>query len=145
LLRPPDVVDFARENTDSALHSCFEWDDGEAAVQYRLWQARHLIRVHVCVLHDDVKPVRVFVSLKADREYDDGEGGYRLLTSVLSDGELREQLLAEALAELQVFEQKYRALQELVPVFEALADVRKKTRRRRATKGKARRKRAVAA
>ena len=49
VLRPEDVVSFAAD-PDTELHSRFEWDDTEAAQQYRLWQARQLIRVTVTVL-----------------------------------------------------------------------------------------------
>jgi hypothetical protein len=42
-LDPADVVADARDPT-SPMHSFFEWEDGEAAIQYRLGQARLLIR-----------------------------------------------------------------------------------------------------
>lgn len=29
----------------SPIHDCFEWDDGKAAKQHRLWQGRQLIRL----------------------------------------------------------------------------------------------------
>lgn len=32
---------------ETALHSRFTWDDTAAAAQYRLWEARHTIRIHV--------------------------------------------------------------------------------------------------
>lgn len=43
VLRPDDVVKDAR-NESSPLHSFFTWDDTEAANQFRLDQARTLIR-----------------------------------------------------------------------------------------------------
>lgn len=43
VLLPAAVVEAARDPT-SAMHSHFQWDDTEAAIAYRLSQARELIR-----------------------------------------------------------------------------------------------------
>ena len=59
-LRPADVVEFAR-NPDTALHSRFTWDDDKAAAEYRLWQARELIRVVVQLHPKTNKKMRVYV------------------------------------------------------------------------------------
>jgi hypothetical protein len=131
-LRPTDVVERAR-NERSVLHSRFEWDDSEAAHQYRLDQARRLIRL--CVTVEPVKQTeyRMYVSLTNDR---DADGGYRNVAEVLSDESLARTMLEEALTELRRLEQKYRRLQELVPVFEAVKKVRRKTRRKPAKTGR---------
>jgi hypothetical protein len=42
-LRPPDVVEAARPK-EAILHPLFEWDNSLAAEQYRLHQARNVIR-----------------------------------------------------------------------------------------------------
>ena len=125
LLRPHDVVEYAR-NRRTALHDYFTWDDSKAAHEYRLWQARQLIRVAVTVLTPEVpKPARIYVSLRSDRARD--AGGYRLTADVLSDSDRREQLLAEALADLQTWQEKYRLLaDELAPVFAAATRLRKR-------------------
>ena len=44
-LKDSTVVVWARENTESALHQHFIWDDVEAANRYRLWQARTVMDV----------------------------------------------------------------------------------------------------
>jgi hypothetical protein len=123
VLKAEDVVDTARSKK-SPLHEYFDWEDGEAAQKWRLHQARQLIRVTVRVITPAKPPVRVFVSLRADRE-DDG-GGYRFLTAVLSDSERRNQLLTDALAELKTFEVKYRELVELADVFVSIQKTRRK-------------------
>jgi len=118
LLNPEKVVAFAR-NKRTALHSRFTWDDGAAAHQYRLWQARQVIRVNAKVIEDTGEEMRVYVSLKADR----GEGGYRRLVDVMSDEERRADLLIEAKAELAVFAEKYRHLNELAAVITEIDNV----------------------
>lgn len=116
LLRPADVVKFAK-NPKTALHSKFTWDDGEAAYQYRLWQARQVIRYVVNVVGPESEVVRVYASIQEDRNDD---GGYRTLASIMSDEDMRLRLLAQAKADMVVFRDKYRQLVELVPVFEAM-------------------------
>ena len=131
ILQPESVVDEARDKK-SPLHSRFTWDDTEAAEQYRLWQARQLIRVVVHMIPGKNGNVssRVFVSLKTDRAEDGG--GYRTMAVVLSDSEMREQLLAEAIAEMEYFREKYSRLKELAGVFKAMRSVRQKATRKKA-------------
>lgn len=119
VLLPAAVVEFAK-NPDTQLHGQFEWDDSEAARQYRLEQARRIIRVSVVVVGERSENVRAFVSLKKDR-YDGG--GYRPMTVVLSSEELHAQMLSDALSELQAIKAKHRRLQELRPVFDAIDTV----------------------
>jgi hypothetical protein len=125
VLMPLAVVDAARPPS-SPLHSRFEWNNTEAAEKYRLWQARQLIAITVSVIGDSREKEQVWVSLKSDRVAD---GGYRGLVAVLSDSEMRAQLLQDALEDMRVFETKYRHLQELAEVFAA---IRKHTKRRKA-------------
>jgi hypothetical protein len=120
IVRPIDVVEYAR-NEKTALHGCFDWDDGSAADKYRLYQARQILRVTVTVLPRSEKKYRAFVSLSPDR----GEkgGGYRLTAKVLSDKDRRGQLLADALSEMTAFKVKYSVLEELAGVFAAMDKV----------------------
>ena len=92
ILQVDDVLAEA-SNEDSPLHKHFEWDDSVAAEQHRRYQARVLIqKCHITLVESEPTKIRAFVSLQADR--DEG-GGYRLTTSVMSDEELREELLHE--------------------------------------------------
>lgn len=120
ILKPRSVVDAARDES-SPLHSQFQWDDDKAADAYRLWQARQLISVVVAyekIGNGESVEVRVFTSLTTDRERDDG--GYRVTTSVMSDEQLRRQMLADARADMVRFREKYRTLSELADVFKAI-------------------------
>ena len=123
LLQPETVVEEARDES-SPLHSRFQWDDTVGAQLYRIWQARQLIRVTVEVLAGTDEVTEVFVSLTPDRERE--SGGYRVLANVLSDAEMRNQLLSDALDELSLFREKYRKLKELAAVFAAIKKVRKR-------------------
>lgn len=120
ILQPETVVNTARD-PKSPLHGWFQWDDSEAAKQWRLQQARQLIRV--AVTYEQVAPDkriahRVFVSVSTDRQEDGG--GYRLTSAVLNNEELRRQMLIDARAEMQTFRNKYATLSELARVFVAM-------------------------
>lgn len=112
LVMAEDVVAWAKENPESALHSQFEWDDSEAANAYRLWQARRVIAV--CVVAEDGE--RKLVSLSIDRS----KGGYRSVEAVISNDELRRILVNDALAELKRVRAKYLHVKELTPVYEEI-------------------------
>ncbi len=123
LLKPEQVVEYAR-NPKTALHSAFEWDDGKAAHEYRLWQAQHLIAEVEIIEPKSKKPVRAFVSLYSDREKPGG--GYRETVAVLSDADMRAQLLSQAWREFKYWQSKYEHLAELAPIIAAAARLQSK-------------------
>lgn len=120
LLRPTDVVAFAKKHKESALHTQFKWNVREAAEAHWIEQARRVIRIHVLVEPSIEEEFKVFVSLEDDRVND---GGYRLTTAVMSEAQRRSRLLHQALKELKIWREKYNALTELAKIFEALDDV----------------------
>jgi len=120
ILNPKDVV-AAASDPSNPLHGCFTWDDRKAAYDFRLWEARQLIRVSVTVPRQTQRPTRAYVSLDQQRA---NGGGYRALAEVLEDDEAREQLLRQALRELKAIERKYRELKELAPIFEQAEQLR---------------------
>ena len=120
VLRPEAVVAYAAD-PKTALHARFEWDDANAAVAYRLEQARFIIRCTVRMIGDDPTPIRTYVSLRPDR----GADSYRDLVEVMRDPNLRLQLLQQSLRELDSWKLRYDRLVELEPVFAAIAHVRK--------------------
>lgn len=110
LLIPEQVVEWAREHPESALHSQFEWDDSEAAKAWRIWQARRVIAVYI--VSDEGE--RTVVSLSIDRK---ASGGYRDVQDVLKDDELRKVLVRDALADLKRVKAKYEHIKELASVY----------------------------
>lgn len=120
VIRPVDVVEAARDE-ESPLHDWFQWDDDEAAHQYRLLQARNLLRVYVNVEPSkDSEPVRAFVSLTSDRAKEGG--GYRALAEVMGDDAMREQLLRDAFVQFRNMQKRYQHLKQLSKVWDAVAE-----------------------
>lgn len=66
-LKTEDVV---REAVDPAspLHTAFNWDDQSAAYQYRVWQARQLIRNVQIVFEDGGEPAPAFYNVSITTE-----------------------------------------------------------------------------
>lgn len=119
VLRADDVVREAA-NPECPLHSYFEWDDSEAARQFRLYQAQHMIRhvrVTIEVVPDKEVSVRAYASTgPRPREY-------RPIVDVLQDDTLRRELLERAYQDLRDFRRRYAVLKELAGVFDAIGEV----------------------
>lgn len=117
LLAAYDVVKAAK-SPRSQLHGYFNWDDSSAAQAYRLEQARHLIRATIQYIDvaGGIKEVSVFCSLSSDHE----EGGYRQTIDVLANKEYRDTLLADAMAEMKAFVEKYENLKALAVVIKQM-------------------------
>ena len=122
ILYPEAVVNFAvDENT--ALHSRFEWDDVKAGYEYRIWQARQLIKLVVTVIPSTNTEISAYVSLSDDRKED---GGYRSVIEVMSDDQLRNQMIDGAIKDFEYWEFRYKQLVELLPIFKAKERVKAK-------------------
>lgn len=111
VLRAEDVVEWAKQNPDSEIYKSLEWDDAKAADQYRIWQARRLIAIHVV----DEEGERKFISLSIDRTAKGG--GYRDIQDIMVDPERASVMLSDALADLRRTRAKYNRLKSLAPVW----------------------------
>lgn len=112
LLKPVAVVETATDPAN-ALHPYFEWNDDVAGHQYRVNQARALIRtVYILPPPETSQPQLVYVSLLPDRSKPGG--GYRTVAEVLVDDILREEMLQTCLMGLRAWMWRYRQFQELV-------------------------------
>jgi hypothetical protein len=119
-LTPSIVVDAAKPKSHP-LHRYFEWDDSAAARQFRESQAAYLIRSVTVKVEEapDQPSIRAFVSLG------DRSTRYEPIHEVLSDGDRRGLLLAEALRELESLRHKYSTLLEVAQAIQASIDTLK--------------------
>lgn len=118
VLKVEDVLSEARDES-SPLHKHFEWDDSEAAEQYRRQQARTLIqKCKIRLIDSHPVEIRAFVSLPTDRE---NGGGYRLTSEVMGDERMKAELLRDMQLTIARWTQKLSLLdQDLV---EAILDL----------------------
>ena len=124
-LKAESIVDRARD-PKNPLHDRFEWDDARAGHEFRLEQARSLIRhVKVTYITEEERTVRV-------RNFVYQDGGYRKTATVLTRKDSREELLDQALTEMEAFARKYAALEELSGLRSTILALLKRYRARRA-------------
>jgi hypothetical protein len=122
-LTPKDVVDDAR-NHNSPLHSFFEWNDGDAAEQWRLQQARGLIRSVVAIYVDDTQPA---VRTRAYVHINEPEAPhYRDASHAMTQKKTRDMVLQRAWRELQAWRKRYQDLKELAGVFTCIDEQEKR-------------------
>jgi len=128
VLKPDDVLNDA-VSPKSPLHDFFEWDDSLAAQKYRVNQAAYLLRsIHVTVKVDrEETNIRAFHRVVVRHHTSDNGGkgakGYVTLTRVMSDKELRAQIIEEALRQLQSWRDKYKQYSEFSLVFSAIDEM----------------------
>lgn len=111
---------------DSALHNQFDWDDSYAGNQWRLEQARRLIRsIEVIRLESPHKPYKKYsvVSLPAVANETTPRKVYQSTEEALQDPVMRDEILGNAIRDAISFRRKYAALQELSQVFAAVDDL----------------------
>ena len=122
-ITPKILVNESRPNK-AVLHPCFEWNDQVAAESYRESQASQIVRTIkvISIDNDGVKsrsPAYVSV-LKQDS--DNGAREYVNTVRALSNEEMKRQVLADALAQLEGFRRRYEHLRELATGIERLIE-----------------------
>lgn len=117
-LTPKAVVEESRPKT-APLHACFEWNDGRAAEKYREDQARSIIRSVRIVqegANDEEAEAIAYFHVTSPKH----GACYQPASVVMSDEELRQQALQDALTLLQGVRKRFAQLKELKPVFAAI-------------------------
>lgn len=100
----------------SPLHTLFEWDDNVAAHEYRLVQAREVLR-SVVILNEeqpDAEPIRAFVTIIGEQGTD-----FTPLMVAMNDEQMRAQVIARALREMQIWTKRYGQYEELAAIVQA--------------------------
>lgn len=113
-ITPNNMVEFAKNNPDSELYKCFEWDDTIAAQKYRLQQANKILTFLVYPkTREDLPTVRKYQVTTTAHVFEETK-------KFLVNQNEYETLLKRALAELQAFKQRYQTLVELQDVISAI-------------------------
>ena len=117
-LNPTTVLEYARNHTDSELHSAFEWNDSIAAEKYRKDVASRIISsIRVEIIEDEKKrtnkPIKAYVQTSRLQKYEPIE-------VFVKDLDKYQLLLEKAYRELNVVKDKYA---ELTEIQELLKDI----------------------
>lgn len=114
------VLEEARKE-NHPLYKWFNWDDSEAAEQYRKLQAQNLIRSLVVVYKESPKtPVRAYQVVKKEPTQSPKRTAYSTTDEILSNPQSRDRLIAEAIRIAMDFRRRFRMLHELDQVVESL-------------------------
>lgn len=125
-LTPQIILEESRP-ADAILHNCFEWDNGKAAENYRLYQAGHIIRnisVRIEKIDTPTQISRAFVNIKDESKQE--RGAYVSVEIAMQNENLKNQVLQNAFYELLTFEKKYSAYTEFAKVFSAIDELKAK-------------------
>ena len=112
----PDMIVEAAKDENSELHKCFEWDDTIAADKYRKHQARMLVAslvVKTETTEGEAVAVRVISSTAA-------RNVFKPTVMLIKQDQEYADLLARAIRELKAVQMKYKVVEELQDIFEAI-------------------------
>ena len=113
---PQNIVDYAEAHPDSELHKCFTWDDTKAANEWRKQEARQVVRLLVFADDETKQPTQIRVLQKATDAYEP-------VKTIVRNNDEYTKLLARAKAELKAFRERYKQINELEKVLEAIDEL----------------------
>lgn len=117
-----DQVVAEAADPESVLHDHFEWDDTTAARQWRLDQARQLIRkVTITITRaDDTAPIQARAFVNVDPG--DTARTYMPIVDAMQNPVTREILLRRAMQEARLWKDRYGHLSEVATIVAAIED-----------------------
>lgn len=116
---PDEMVEFARDDT-TELHKCFEWNDTAAAANWRRQQARLVSgSLSVIVETKEGQQQEAFKLI----QYDHTTQAYRSVQYTVRNEDQYDRLKAQAMAELEAFQQRYHMIVELKNVIDEIDKV----------------------
>lgn len=103
-----NVLDYAKNNINSELHKCFEWDDTVAGEKYRLIQASNLISsISFVIQEEPTKKQKVYFSIKTEEK---DTCKFENIKNILEDDEKYYALCNKAKKELESCKNNYNDL-----------------------------------
>lgn len=115
-LKSQQIVDAARDNPNSELYKCFEWDDSIAAERYRRKQACDIM-CHLVYVEQEVPKDRPEIRINYCTRV--GEG-FAETKKIVRNEDQYKSLLEKAWAELRSFKARYSMLEELREIMELI-------------------------
>lgn len=120
-VRTKDVIEVAQDK-HSPLHDYFEWDNKIAGAKYRTHQARQLLNHLTVIVKTDgeEQEQKAYLNVSVVTEEGGVEQIYVTIDRALTDNEFRAQVLAQAIREIEYWQQKYKEYSELSTIFQAI-------------------------
>lgn len=126
-LTPHLVVKEAKDK-NSPLHEVFEWDNSIAGERFRVQQARELISCVIVEVKFDhtSRDQKAFFSVKNTNENRESSRVYVTLNRVLTEPDLRKNVIADALREVEGWRIRYNQYVELGNIFKVIESTKRK-------------------
>lgn len=110
MLTPPAVVE-AAEPEEAPLHPVFEWDDAVCGEQYRLYQARKLIKNVEIIRQDETQKDAISVERAYEYVPENSGGAYHPIDVIVKRPDMYAAALRELAARVHSAEEAMRALE----------------------------------
>lgn len=103
-----NVLEFAKNNKNSELYKCFEWNDKIAGEKYRLNQASNIISsISFIIEEEPIKKQKIYFSIKSEEKE---ARKFKNIKDILDDDKEYLALLDKAKAELENCKNNYENL-----------------------------------
>lgn len=126
IVTPEHLLADAQEIT-SPLHDFFEWANDVAAHEWRLRQARYLLRsIHVIIKREDGQEEEARALYNVHVSPPDSEASFSVYVAIqriIDESDLRQQIIEKALRSLMTWQKRYRQYKEFASVFAAIEGV----------------------
>lgn len=122
-LTAENVLEQAKHK-DSSLHGFFDWDDKSASNQWRLQQARVLINEIKIIVGERV--MYAYENVTVITQDGGSERVYKPKFEIMSNEQLRLQLVRRAFEHIKYWEEQNKMYDELKPIFVSIERTRKK-------------------
>ena len=109
-LSADEILKFAKNNPESEIYKCFEWDNTIAGEKYRRYQANLMVSsISVKIKEEPVETQRVYVSVKTAL---DDKRTFKNIKEVLKNDEEYQQLIDKAKQSFTRCKEQYETLLE---------------------------------
>jgi len=114
------------KDKESPLHKFFDWSDVKAGVKWRLHQARLLLNEIKVIVNEIEMPGIESVIVKTNTlSEEEAERVYKPINEILSNEDLRVQVIRTALTHIEYWKNQYSIYGELKPIVTSIEKTKK--------------------
>lgn len=118
------VLEYAKNNVNSELYKCFEWDNNIASEKYRLIQATNVISsISFVIQEEPIKKQKVYYSIKTEEK---DVRKFKNIKNILENEDEYFALCSKAKKELEKCKDNYNNLIKREDLKEIIFDIYKK-------------------
>ena len=123
----PQLLIIESKKKKSLLHNCFEWNDSKAAEEYRIVQAREILRCIIIEIEpdEDYEEIRTIRALIAPSSIEkENNTSYVTVEEVCNDEELQAAYMRQLKRDLDAIKNKIKGFKQFSEVVKAINAVK---------------------